>query len=35
MAYEWSLNVNKSIKQLPKGDEPFENVKEGSKHYLS
>lgn len=29
MAYEWSLNVNKSIEQLPKGDEPFENVKEG------
>lgn len=29
MAYEWSLNVNKSIEKLPKGDEPFENVKEG------
>ncbi|MCH1958508.1 HAD family hydrolase [Romboutsia hominis] len=29
MAYEWSLNVNKSIEQLPKGDEAFENVKEG------
>ena len=29
MAYEWSLNVNKSIEELPKGDEPFENVKEG------
>ena len=29
MAYEWSLNVNKSIETLPKGDEPFENVKEG------
>lgn len=29
MALEWSLNVNESIEKLPKGDEPFENVKEG------
>lgn len=29
MALEWSLNVNESIERLPKGDEPFENVKEG------
>lgn len=29
MTYEWSLNVNISIEELPKGDEPFENVKEG------
>ena len=29
MAYEWSLNVNKSIEKLPKGDEPFEGVSEG------
>lgn len=29
MALEWSLNVNESIENLPKGDEPFENVKEG------
>lgn len=28
MALEWSLNVNESIENLPKGDEPFENVKE-------
>ena len=26
MALKWSLNVNKSIENLPKGDEPFENV---------
>ncbi len=26
---EWSLNVNKSIEELPKGDEPFEGVAEG------
>lgn len=29
MALEWSLNVNEAIENLPKGDEPFENVKEG------
>ena len=29
MTYEWSLNVNKSIEELPKGDEPFEGVSEG------
>lgn len=29
MALEWSLNVNESVENLPKGDEPFENVKEG------
>lgn len=29
MAYEWSLNVNKAIEKLPKGNEPFINVKEG------
>lgn len=29
MTYEWSLNVNIAIEDLPKGDEPFENVKEG------
>lgn len=29
MTHEWSLNVNKAIEELPKGDEPFENVKEG------
>lgn len=29
MAHEWSLNVNKSIEELPKGDEAFENVGEG------
>lgn len=28
MALEWSLNVNEAIENLPKGDEPFENVKE-------
>ena len=28
MTHEWSLNVNKSIEELPKGDEPFEGVKE-------
>lgn len=27
MALEWSLNVNEAIENLPKGDEPFENVK--------
>ena len=29
MTLEWSLNVNEAIENLPKGDEPFENVKEG------
>ena len=29
MTHEWSLNVNKSIEELPKGDEPFEGVSEG------
>ncbi|MGL6107875.1 HAD family hydrolase [Romboutsia sp.] len=29
MTHEWSLNVNKSIEELPKGEEPFEGVKEG------
>ena len=29
MTREWSLNVNKSIEELPKGDEPFEGVSEG------
>ena len=29
MALEWSLNVNEAIENLPKGDDPFENVKEG------
>lgn len=29
MALEWSLNVNEAIENLPKGDEPFENVKDG------
>lgn len=26
MTYDWSLNVNKSIESLPKGDEPFKCV---------
>jgi phosphoglycolate phosphatase-like HAD superfamily hydrolase len=29
MAYEWSLNVNKSIEKLPKGNEAFDGVTEG------
>lgn len=29
MAYEWSINVNEAIKNLPADDKPFDNVKEG------
>ena len=29
MAYEWSINVNEAIKNLPEDDKPFDNVKEG------